>query len=317
MEIPYIIIAYYHFSPIENPHLEVKRHKAFFATRDITSRVYISEEGINCQMSAAKQDAHDYIEWLKKELPGFDTTHFKLDPYHEHVFPKKIVKYRKQLVAFDTDTDLENAGEHLSPKEWKEMLDTGKDHMLLDIRNDYEWEVGHFSGAECPPCATSRDFKKYAEELKEKVDPQKTPVMMYCTGGIRCEIFSSILKEGGFEKVYQLNGGVINYGHEQGKDHWLGKLFVFDDRMTIPLCEEDAPVIGKCHKCSTPIEAYYNCANMDCNHLFLSCPTCLEELKGCCKESCSSAERVRPYHDKTAHKPFRKWYNYWEEKSKQ
>lgn len=312
MSSSHLIIAYYHLTPIEDPHAEVKKHKNFFLTRDIKARIYISEEGINCQMSAERSAGESYIAWMK-ERPEFSAILYKIDPYHEHVFPKQTVKYRQQLVAFDAKVDFARAGEHLSPQAWQKMLET-ESCVVLDVRNDYEWKIGHFEGAECPPCTQSRDFIAYAKQLKEKIDPKETPVMMYCTGGIRCETFSALLKEDGFEKVYQLHGGVINYGQQQGSKHWQGKLFVFDDRMAVPLAEKDCTIIGKCHHCHAPNDAYYNCANMECNHLFLCCPSCLKEFAGCCKEDCKDAPRVRPYHEQSAHKPFRKWYHYWQEK---
>lgn len=137
---------------------------------------------------------------------------------------------------------------------------------------------------------------------------------MYCTGGIRCELYSALLKEKGFEKVYQLNGGIINYGLEEGSKHWNGKLFVFDDRLSVPISEEEAPVIGKCHHCDAPTETYINCANMDCNELFLCCPDCLKEHKGACQTTCENAPRTRPYQEHSAHKPFRRSHNYFKNK---
>lgn len=312
-ELPYRIVAFYHLVPIENPAAEIKDHRAFLSTRDVKSRIYISEAGINCQMSASTQHAQEYMDWITSRQE-FQTAKFKVDPYSTHVFPKFIIKYRKQLVAFDAEVDLSERAQHLSPQEWKNKLEADDDHVLLDIRNDYEWEVGRFEGAERPPCQTSRGFKEYAKELKKRIDPKKTPVMMYCTGGIRCEVFSALLKADGFEKIYQLDGGVINYGHQEGSDHWQGQLFVFDDRMVVPISEEKAPVVGSCHHCSTPNEAYYNCANMDCNELFLCCPECLKQYGGCCQESCMQSERVRPYHHQDPHKPFRKWYSYFDDK---
>lgn len=310
---PYLIVAFYHLVTVTDPEAEVENHRVFFQGRDIRSRIYLSESGINCQMSAAAQDARDYMAWITSR-PEFCAAKFKVDPYHTHVFPKLIVKYRQQLVAFDAEVDFSKCGEHVSPQVWKEMLETDDDHVVLDIRNDYEWEVGRFESAERPPCQTSRGFKEYAKRLKEKIDPKKTPVMMYCTGGIRCELFSALLKEDGFERVYQLDGGVINYGHQEGTKHWLGKLFVFDDRMAAPISDQSAPVVGSCHYCGTPNEAYYNCANMDCNELFLCCPNCLKEFGGCCQTSCIQGKRVRPYHHQDPHKPFRKWYTYFREK---
>lgn len=310
---PFFVLAYYHFVSIPDPHQEVAAHKAFFKERQITSRIYLSEQGINGQMSGARADAEAYMKWMHAN-PLFEKMPFKIHPHHENVFPRQTVKYRRQLVALDEEVDLTQTGEHLPPAQWKTMLENEQKPLVLDVRNDYEWQVGRFEGAECPPCETFREFKQYADELKTKVDPKTTPVMMYCTGGIRCELFSALLRKGGFEKVYQLDGGVINYGLKQGSDHWLGKLFVFDDRLTVPISQEETPVIGTCYHCAKPNETYYNCANMDCNRLFLCCADCLQQFKGCCAVECQQAPRVRPHHPQDAHKPFRKWYHYFKEK---
>lgn len=312
---PFLILAYYHFLPVADPHAEVAAHKTFLENRDVTSRIYISEKGINGQMSAIRQDAKAYMDWMLSR-PEFHGIQFKIDEYHEHVFPRLAVKYRPNLVAFDKDVNLEIRGEHVPPSQWKDMLEKEDGHILLDVRNDYEWKLGHFENAELPPCETFRDFDSYADKLKEKNDPKSTPVMMYCTGGIRCELYSAILKEKGFEKVYQLDGGIINYGKKEGSSHWLGKLFVFDDRLSVPVSEEDTPVVGSCHHCGTANDHYYNCANMDCNYLFLCCQDCLKKFAGCCKEECRGAPRLRPYHHQDPHKPFRKWYQYFSDKGK-
>lgn len=303
--LPYTVLAYYSFVPVEDPHQEVALHKKFFEDKDVTSRIYISEQGINGQMSASNQDAELYIEWMHSR-PQYKDLVFKKHYYHEQVFPRKTVKYRKKLVGYDKEVDISKTGEHVSPAQWKEMLENAPDKLLIDVRNDYEWKLGNFSGAELPPCETFREFEKYGEDLKQRIDPSKTPIMMYCTGGIRCELYSAVLKDLGFEKVYQLDGGIINYGLQEGGKHWNGKLFVFDDRLAVPISDDPTPVIGTCHHCGTPNESYLNCANMDCNHLFLCCPTCSETFAGCCCEDCKNAERVRPYHRETVHKPFRR-----------
>ncbi len=306
----FFILAYYYFTSIANPYQEVEKHKYFFKDRSITCRIYISEQGLNGQLSGLQEDAEAYMTWIHTN-PLFEGMPFKINTHHEHVFPRQTVKYRKQLVALDETVDLSQTGQHLSPEKWKEMLENGQEKILLDVRNDYEWAIGHFEGAECPPCETFREFKQYTENLKLKVEnPKKTPIMMYCTGGIRCELYSSLLREGGFEEIYQLEGGIINYGLKQGNDHWLGKLFVFDDRLTVPISQEPTPVIGSCYHCQNPNETYYNCANMDCNCLFLCCPECLKQFAGCCNAECQIAPRLRPYHHQDAHKPFRKWYHY-------
>lgn len=305
----YTVLAYYQFSPLMAPHQEVQLHKAFLGSLDAKARIYISEQGINGQMSAKTEDAKRYMEWMHAR-DGFKNLHFKQDLYHEQAFPKLTIKYRKQLVALDRDVDLSQAAPHISPEEFKKALEAQEKPLVLDVRNDYEWAVGRFEGAELPPCENFREFNAYAEQLKTKIDPKVGKVVMYCTGGIRCELYSSLLKEAGFENVFQLQGGVINYGHEVGSSHWQGKLFVFDDRLTVPLGQDKTETIGQCHHCETPNDLYYNCANMDCNRLFLCCPSCLPLYAGCCQDSCKSAKRIRPYEQQNAHKPFRKKHHY-------
>ena len=195
----YKVLAYYSLSPLANPHEEVLRHKEFFKTRDFKGRIYISEQGINGQASGLDEDADAYIAWLKQN-PLFQNVSFKIHPSSEHAFPKMTVKYRKQLVAIDCDVDFDCVGTRVSPKDWKKMLDQkGEDTILLDVRNDYEWKVGHFEGAELPPLESFRQFPKYVKSLKEKHGEKK--VMMYCTGGIRCEFFSAVMKKEGFNEV--------------------------------------------------------------------------------------------------------------------
>lgn len=305
----YSVLAYYAFNKVDDPRQEVAEHKRFLETLDSRGRIYISEQGINGQMSLADNDVPAYIEWLHSR-PPFAEMPIKIHKWPEHAFEKLKVKYRKQLVALDTEVDMSLTGEHVSPKRWKEMLESEKDRVVIDVRNDYEWKVGRFEGAITPPFSTFREFKEYAYSLRDKIDTKNTPVMMYCTGGIRCELYSALLKKEGFEKVYQLDGGVINYGLREGGDHWHGKLFVFDDRMTVPISEDDTPVISQCHCCGAASEDYYNCANMDCNRLFICCKDCLEEYKGCCSKACGEAPRVRPYKHQNPHKPFRKRHFY-------
>lgn len=304
MDKDYVALAYYLFVSIEDPQLEVKKHKDFFESRECTGRIYISGEGINGQMSGELSDAESYMAWLKSD-PRFANVIFKIHPSHEQVFPRMTVKFREQLVALDQKVNVEEGGEHVSPEKWREMLESG-DYLILDVRNQYEWEIGHFEGAILPPLETFREFPEYAEKFKSEVDPAKTKVMMYCTGGIRCELYSAILKKKGFEEVYQLDGGVINYGLKEGTKHWKGKLFVFDDRMAIPIDGKECEPISECCHCKIGSDTYYNCANMDCNELFLSCPSCLEVYQGCCSFECKGAERLRSIDAKAGNKPFRR-----------
>lgn len=308
MSPPYLVLAYYKFTPLSEPHKEVQSHKKFFLKKDISCRIYISEDGINGQLSGARQDVVDYIQWMR-EKKEFEDLEFKIHHYHENVFPRATIKYRKELVALGMEVDASQSKGHLSPKKWREMMETSDDYLMLDVRNDYEWKIGHFKGATLPPLKNFRDFVAYSKELKKENDPKKTKVMMYCTGGIRCELYSQVMRDHGFDHVYQLEGGVIKYGIEEKGKHWDGKLFVFDDRMSVSV-NQDAKILGRCHLCNKNIEDYYNCANMDCNELFLSCSDCLKSLKGCCSQSCSQADRVRPLSQQCPSKPFRKAHHY-------
>ena len=312
----YHVLAYYYFTHIEDPHVEISRHFEFLRDKDIKCRVYISHEGINGQMSASPQDSALYMQWLKGD-ERFQEVVFKVHHHPEHVFPRTTVKYRKQIVALDEPVDVSLTGEHVSPKRWKEMLENRDENtIVLDVRNAYEWEIGHFEGAELPTLDKFRQFPEYARELKENRDPKETKVMMYCTGGIRCELYSALMKKIGFEHVYQLDGGVVNYGLEEGKEHWQGKLFVFDDRLAVPISsvpiaeEEKEEVISHCRHCGVLSDIYYNCANMDCNELFLACPTCADTLRGCCCSHCQEAPRLRPYEKRDRPKPFRRRHTY-------
>jgi UPF0176 protein len=307
MEKKYFVLAYYCFTPIKEPSQEVKNHYEFFEKKDVQGRIYLSEQGINGQLSAARQDAEDYMQWLKSDV-RFSKIDFKIHFHWEHVFPRLSIKVRKQLVALDAPCDLSLTGEYLSPEKWKEMLDRRDEKtLLLDVRNDYEWELGHFEGAELPILEKFREFPDFAKKLKSERDPKETKVMMYCTGGIRCELYSALLKKEGFEQVFQLQGGIIQYGLKEGTKHWKGKLFVFDDRLSIPISEtEESEVISKCIYCNAASDTYYNCANMDCNELFLCCFKCAKEHRGCCCHTCSASTRMRPFLEVERPKPFRR-----------
>lgn len=305
-EFPYWVLAYYYIGTIENPEQEVARHHAFFKDRDVKCRIYISKDGINGQTSASVQAAREYLEWMKAD-PRFEKMPFKIHEAKEHAFPKTTVKFRKQLVAINEELDLSRRGEHVSPADWKRMLEQkDQNTVLIDVRNRYEWEIGHFENADFPDCETFREFPTYVRALKERCDPKTTPIMMYCTGGIRCEFASALMLQEGFEKIYQLEGGVIDYGLDQGGDFWKGKLFVFDDRLVVPISDDEKEPVGHCAHCGVNQDLCFNCANMDCNDLFVCCNSCLQLHKGCCSDSCMQAPRVRPYRTDGTTKPFRK-----------
>lgn len=307
----YLVLAYYHFTPLEVPEDEVRKHKKFFENRDVAGRIYISHEGINGQMSGREEDAKAYIEWLAEDS-RFSSMPFKIHSHHENIFPRMTVKTRKQLVALDENVEGVETGTYLTPLEWRKTLESDEKFFLIDVRNQYEWKIGHFDKSTLPTLEQFRDFPKYADELQKKLDP-KTKILMCCTGGIRCELYSKLLKKRGFENVSKLEGGIINYGLKEGSAAWRGKLFVFDDRLAVPIDgQKECEPISVCHHCNLPSDTYFNCANMDCNELFLACPSCHATYLGCCSYNCKEHPRRRPY--KKGNKPFRRKHLLAEEK---
>jgi UPF0176 protein len=306
----YLVLSFYKIIQVDAPEQLVSAHQKFFSSSTMTGRIYISTQGINAQVSGRQMEVAHYLQWLRSD-PRFADVMTKAQAYHENVFPRMTVKVRPELVALGRPVDLSRRGASVSPQRWRNMLGQEEAYLRLDVRNGYEWDLGHFEGFERPPCDTFRDFSQQAEQLVEKM-PLCTPIMMCCTGGIRCEFYSALLLEMGFEKVYQLEGGILRYCAEQRGVHWKGKLFVFDDRLAVDV--EGQEITGRCHRCAAPADIYYNCANMDCNALFISCADCLELLQGCCQERCRSSIRLRPFDQQRGGKPFRKWYVYFNRK---
>ena len=302
----YSVLAYYVIREVHDPQSEVKAHRNFLSSLDSRGRIYIGTEGINAQLSVATKDLDKYLNYIK-EHPVFYDADVKIHSSDQHAFAKLKVKYRKQLVAIDRKVDFNQRGEYLNSDEWAEKLENRDENtIVIDTRNSYETKVGHFEGSMLPDLQTFRQFPEYAEDLAKKYDNEKTKVMMFCTGGIRCEYYSALMKEIGFKNVYHLKGGVIKYGIEKGRKHWKGKLFVFDDRMNVPICDGNHEVIAQCHFCGKPNDTFYNCANMDCNDLFTSCPECVASHKGCCSTDCLENGRVRAFEPSDHPKPFRK-----------
>ena len=288
-----IVVAYYVIEKIEDPRAVIKKHRDFLNSVDSKGRIYIGPQGVNAQMSIAKKDFKRYLDFLKED-PLYHSADLKLHEDTQHRFAKLVVKYREQIVALDQEIDFSKRGEYITPQQWEKKLDERDENtIIIDVRNNYESEVGHFEGALKPDKKTFREFVEYADNLAKMKDKEKKTVLMYCTGGIRCEFYSPLMKERGFENVYQLKGGVIGYGLKKGSRHWRGKLFVFDDRLVVPIAEDNDEIISKCKFCDEPSDIFYNCANMDCNDLFLSCKSCAEKMKGCCREKCMNAPRVR------------------------
>jgi UPF0176 protein len=287
------VAAFYIITPIADKHAAVSAHREFLAAHNVVGRVYIWDDGLNAQVSGASINVGAYVAWCEAAYP--EDFHVKLDKVVEPAFPRLRVKAKRLApLVRGRDVNLRLRGVDVAPRQWERMLaERSKDAILLDVRNAYEWDLGRFLGARRPPANTFGQSDLCALGLDGV--PKSTKIMMYCTGGIRCEFYSAMLLHEGFTDVCKLEGGVQNYGNIVGESQWQGKLFVFDRRNLIPLGEGKAEVVGRCKHCARPAEAVRNCANVDCNQIHISCDCCWCEHQGLCTPECAHGERVRPF----------------------
>lgn len=303
----YEVILYYYFNTIEQPEQFAKQHKRYCKDLGIKGRIYISSEGINGTAAGTKEQMEQYKSDLRT-IPGFENTEFKTDESDYIPFSKLICKTREEIVSLHVDgVDPKDGGNHLSPAEWKKVMETNDDYVMIDVRNNYESKIGHFKGALKPDVENFFDFPQWLEEAEI---PKDKKVLMYCTGGIRCEKFSVLMKEQGWDDVNQLHGGILRYAKEEEGKHFEGKCFVFDDRLVVPVNPKDLAPIAECEITGKPADTYVNCANMECNKLFVCSEEGAQIMEGCCSEECKQSEYRRPFDPENAFKPFRKWYNY-------
>lgn len=310
----YEVILYYNFNSIEDPDRFCKQHKQFCKEIGLKGRIYISDEGINGTAGGTKEQVEAYKEYLTS-IPGFEETEFKQDHSEYVPFAKLICKVRQEIVSLHMDdVDPVDGGKHLRPEEWRNVMESGEEYVMIDVRNNYESKVGHFKGALTPDLDNFYDFPEWLEEVNI---PKDKKVLMYCTGGIRCEKFSVLMKKEGWDDVNQLHGGILNYAKEEGGEHFEGKCFVFDDRLVVPVNPNDLEPIAHCEITGKPADTYINCANMECNKLFVCSEEGARQMEGCCSEECRKSEYKRPFDPEDAFKPFRKWYNYFGEDFKE
>lgn len=252
-------------------------------------RIYVAREGINAQMSVPAQNMDLFLQNLESHE---ELTHMPIKYAIEDdgkSFYKLTIKQRNRILADGLDDnayDVTNVGRHLTAHEFHE-LSGDPETLVIDMRNRYESEIGHFENAYCPDVDSFRDeILHVADRFKDQKDKK---VLLYCTGGIRCEKASAYLKHEGFKDVNQLYGGVIEYARQIRKEglksRFIGKNFVFDQRMGERI---DDTIISACHQCGKPCDTHVNCANDACHLLFLQCDECSAEFEGCCSEQCRS-----------------------------
>jgi len=287
-----ITLSFYKYVIIKNP--IALRKELFIKWNDLKlkGRIYIAKEGINAQLSCPKPNWNKFIESVHA-TKGFEDIPFKIAVEESQTsFLKLVIKVKNQIVADglpENEYDVTNVGTHLSAKEWNYYMNNGA--TVVDVRNHYESRIGYFKNAIKPDVDTFREeLPLIKEKLKEKKEEK---ILLYCTGGIRCEKTSSYLKHHGFKDVNQLHGGIIDYT-KQVKDYnlenkFIGKNFVFDDRLGEKISND---VIGTCDQCSGPCDDYTNCNYVDCNLLFIQCENCQAKYEGCCNKKCQKMSKL-------------------------
>lgn len=275
------ILLYYKFAPISDPQAIMLWQKTLTDSLNLRGRILVSAQGLNGTVGGDMDDLKAYVK-ATKQYPQFKDIVFKWSDGGREDFPRMSVKVRRELVGFqnsDNEFDVnENGvvggGTHLKPAEVNELVEKfGKDVVFFDGRNAHEAKIGKFKGAVVPNTNTSRDF--IAELESDKYDDIKDKkVITYCTGGIRCEVISAMMKKRGFKDVYQIDGGIVKYGEQFGDDGlWEGHLRVFDKRMTMTFSDK-AKTIGECTHCGGKTSNFENCAFASCNDLVLICEDC-------------------------------------------
>lgn len=274
------VLLYYCFTPLQDPEAVRLWQWTLCESLGLKGRILISNQGINGTVGGDIKALKKYVKATKK-YEGFARTDFKWSDGTGNDFPKLKVKVRKELVTFLADNEIEvnetgvvGGGIHLQPEEVNALVaERGDDVVFFDGRNAFEAKIGKFKNAVVPNTDTTRDF---LEELDSgKYDHLKQrPIVTYCTGGIRCEVLSVLMKKRGFEEVYQIQGGIVRYGETyKDKGLWEGSLYTFDARMTIDFAPE-TKVIGECDWCQKPTKSFYNCHDDVCIQLLLLCETC-------------------------------------------
>ncbi|HET9174162.1 MAG TPA: rhodanese-related sulfurtransferase [Candidatus Saccharimonadales bacterium] len=277
------IILYYKFTPIADPEAVRLWQKALCERLELTGRIIISPHGINGTVGGAIAQVKAYVKETKSFGP-FKGIEFKWSDGGREHFPRLSVKVRPELVAFGVPDEVTvdehgvvGGGKHLKPAQVHKLVEErGDDVVFFDGRNAYEAKVGKFKNAVVPEVAHTRDFVKELDNPKYN-DIKDKPVVTYCTGGIRCEVLSALMKQRGFKEVYQIDGGIAKYGEAYGDQGlWEGSLYVFDGRMGMKFSDK-APDIGECSHCGRRTSNYENCANKACNDIILRCEGCNEK----------------------------------------
>ncbi|MCT1180654.1 oxygen-dependent tRNA uridine(34) hydroxylase TrhO [Lactococcus lactis] len=287
----YRVLLYYQYVPIEDGETFAQKHLADCKELGLKGRILVADEGINGTVSGTIEQTNAYMELMKND-PRFSSTIFKIDEAEQNAFKKMHVRYRPELVNLSLEDDvnpLELTGAYLDPKEFREAM-LHENTVVIDARNDYEFDLGHFRGAIRPEIRSFRELPQWIRDNKEQFMEKR--VLTYCTGGIRCEKFSGWLVREGFKDVSQLHGGIATYGKDpevQG-DLWDGQMYVFDSRIAVPINQKEHVIVGRDWFDGSPCERYINCGNPECNRQMLASEENEAKYLGACSHEC----RVHP-----------------------
>lgn len=285
----FTILLYYKYVKIQDPALEKERQMAACRALGLKGRIIVAEEGINGTVEGKAEDAEKYIAWMQEDK-RFRDINWKKSAGIGDAFPRLSVKVRKEIVSLhliDEGWDIDpskTTGKRLKAEELDKWYEQNKEFYIVDMRNDYELEVGKFKGTVFPGLKNFRDLKERVKEIESLKD--KT-VVTVCTGGVRCEKASGFLLTQGFKDVYQLYNGMVTYMEKFPSKAFQGSLYVFDKRKTMTFDDpEKHEIIGKCHYCESPTESYHDCNYPVCHAQFLACEDCIENQGGYCSEDC-------------------------------
>jgi UPF0176 protein len=281
-----VTISFYKYHKITEPAVFRDELYRLLDNLGVLGRIYVAHEGINAQISVPEANLEEFKSHLFK-IDFLDGIRLNIAVEHGKSFFKLKILVRKKIVADglnDETFDVTNSGVHVNAEDFNKLADD-PNTMIIDMRNHYESEVGHFKNAILPDVDTFREELQVAEDLmKEHKDKN---LLMYCTGGIRCEKASAWMKHLGFKNVFQLEGGIIKYAkevREQGiENKFIGKNFVFDERLGERISED---IISHCHQCGKPCDDHTNCKNDGCHLLFIQCEECAKKYNGCCSNEC-------------------------------
>lgn len=280
------ILLYYKYVSIEEPEAIATWQKRLCKKLGLTGRIIIATEGINGTVGGS-EEATDAYKTAMEEHPLFGGIDFKLARGDEHYFPRMRVVVKEEIVRLGVDPEkltVKDTGQHLSPDEVHKLLDNPpKDLVVLDARNNYESRIGVFRGAVTPDIDTFREFPEYIDQNLDQFKDKQ--VLMYCTGGVRCERATAYLQQKGVSKdIYQVKGGIHRYIEKYPDGHFRGSNYVFDSRIAAPVNND---ILSNCDVCkTTPSDFYTNCMNALCNIQFLVCDPCKDELNEACSKTC-------------------------------